>query len=266
MLQNDVVDLRDFYATPLGQMVRRQLGQHIRARWRRLDGATLVGLGFATPYLSAFRSKSARVAALMPASQGALVWPQAGPVLSVLVDEDRLPLPDNSVDRLLGVHCLEVADRVRPLLREMWRVLAPGGKILIVVPNRRGVWARLDTTPFGQGRPYSRSQLETLLGESMFTPVVCVRALFIPPLDRPIVLRSAPFCEKVGTRLAPGFAGVLLMEATKQVMLPVGTAEKTRRGLRLLPVSGATKKQAATEPAGQAAISPARDGGPPPAA
>lgn len=259
MLQNDVVDLRDFYASPLGRLVRRHLGRCIRARWRRLDGATLVGLGFATPFLGTYRREAARIAALMPACQGALVWPPAGPVMSVLVDEDRLPLPDNSVDRLLAVHCLEVADRVRPLLREMWRVLAPGGKLLIVVPNRRGVWARIDTTPFGQGRPYSRTQLETLLNDSMFTPLECSRALFLPPVGFRMALRAAPFFEKAGASVTPGFAGVLLMEATKEVMMPVGTPAKARRLTRLLPVS-ANKKQVTPEPLAEAARDAGVDG------
>ena len=44
---------------------------------------------------------------------------------------------------------------------------AAGGRLLIVVPNRRGVWARSDTTPFGHGRPYSRSQITHLLARGL---------------------------------------------------------------------------------------------------
>src|SRR5690606_4568883 len=166
----DVAELRNFYNRPLGLMVRRLLAHRIRARWRRLQGETLIGLGFATPYLGSFRGEALRIGAFMPAAQGALVWPDSGPKMSVLVEEEQLPLPDNSVDKLLVVHCLETADRPRALLREAWRVLSPQGRLMMIVPNRRGVWARLDRTPFGQGRPYSRSQLEQLLGEAMFTP------------------------------------------------------------------------------------------------
>ncbi len=48
-MQLDVEALRDFYATPLGQLVRRLLAQRIRARWRHLPGCTLIGMGFPTP-------------------------------------------------------------------------------------------------------------------------------------------------------------------------------------------------------------------------
>ena len=239
MLQHDVETLRDFYATGLGQVVRRLLLQRIRARWRRVDGATVVGLGFASPYLGVFRPEAARVGAFMPIEQGALVWPSTGPRLSVLVEEGRLPLPDSSVDRLLVVHCLEMAQNAGPLLRELWRVLAPNGRLLIVVPNRRGIWARLDTTPFGQGRPYSRAQLEELLTEALFTPVDNEGALYMPPLDRPMVVRAAPAVERLGARLPAGFAGVILSEATKELIAPVGKAARApARGILVPSRSG----------------------------
>lgn len=238
MFQQDVETLRDFYGTDLGQVVRRLLMQRIRARWRRVEGATVVGLGFASPYLGVFRAEAARVGALMPMNQGALVWPARGSRLSVLVDEGRLPLPDASVDRLLVVHCLETAENVRPLLRELWRVLSAQGRLLIVVPNRRGIWARLDRTPFGQGRPYSRAQLDELLTETLFTPINGDGALFVPPLDWRMVVRAAPTVERLGARLPAGFAGVVVTEAVKELIAPVGKAARAPARTVLVPSQG----------------------------
>src|SRR5262245_25943344 len=127
----DVATLRDFYATPLGQIARRLLARRIRAQWGSAAGETVASLGFGTPFLGTYRGEAKCLAALMPATQGALIWPPAAPILSTLVEEDELPLPDNSVDRLLVVHCLEVAEQVTPLLRELWRVLKPEGRLMI---------------------------------------------------------------------------------------------------------------------------------------
>lgn len=232
----DVAELRDFYARPLGQMTRRLLAARIRARWRRVGGETLIGLGFATPYLGSFRGEASRLGALMPASQGALVWPQAGDKLSVLVEEERLPLPDNAVDRLLVVHCLETAERAGPLLREMWRVMAPQGRMLMLVPNRRSLWAISDNTPFGQGRPFSRDQLERLLGENLFTPLDWSMALHVPPIEWRMVMRSATAFERVGARLSRALGGVIMVEARKELTAPIAkSARKSALG-RLLPV------------------------------
>jgi SAM-dependent methyltransferase len=238
----DVVELRNFYAQPLGGMVRRLLGHRIRARWRRVSGMTLMGLGFATPYLGSFRGEATCLGALMPASQGALLWPSSGPVHTVLVEEESLPLPDSTVDNLLAVHCLEASEHVRELLREIWRVLKPEGRLLIVVPNRRGVWARLDTTPFGHGRPYSRAQLERLLSDSLFSPVDWGAALYLPPVDRPLVLRSAMAMERLGARAWPAFAGVIMVEAKKVLMAPIAKSSRTRVLKELIPARGGTAR------------------------
>lgn len=227
-MQLDVDDLLEFYSTPLGQTVRRLLTHRIRARWRGLQRSTLMGLGYASPYLGAFRGEAQHLGALMPDSQGVARWPREGPSHSVLVDDDRLPLADGSVDRLLAVHCLEVAEHTRHLLREMWRVLAPEGRVILIVPNRRGVWARLDNTPFGQGRPYSRRQLEQLLEGAMFSPLDWGGALYFPPLGRQMLLRSATAWERIGTGISPAFCGVLIVEASKELIAPIGKPVKAR--------------------------------------
>ena len=140
-----------------------------------------------TPYLGLFREEAERCLAFMPAAQGVVKWPSARPTLTALVDETDLPLPDAAVDRVLIVHALEMSHDAVALLREAWRVLAAGGRLLAVVPNRRGVWARMDTTPFGHGRPYSRSQITHLLRETWFTPTGWDEALYVPPIAAQLV-------------------------------------------------------------------------------
>jgi SAM-dependent methyltransferase len=240
-MQHDVLELRNFYNRPLGGIVRRLLTQRIRARWRSAQGRQLMGLGFAVPYIGAFRGEATLLAALMPASQGALVWPPSGNVLSVMVDEAMLPLPDASVDCLLCVHCLEVAERAGSLLREIWRVLAPEGRLLIIVPNRRGLWARFDTTPFGHGRPYSRAQLERLLTDALFTPVLWTSALHMPPMDRQWLVRWATAFERVGARLWPGFAGVIIVEARKELVGALPKRAPVKGKPQLVPAPGLLK-------------------------
>jgi SAM-dependent methyltransferase len=240
-MQHDVLELRTFYTQPLGGIVRRLLTQRIRARWRSVQGCQVMGLGFATPYIGVYRGEAAALAALMPANQGAVVWPAKGNVLSVMVDESLLPLPDASVDHLLCVHCLEVAERAGPLLREIWRVLKPEGRLLIIAPNRRGLWARFDTTPFGHGRPYSRGQLERLLTDSLFTPLLWTSALYMPPVNRDWLVQWATAFERIGARLWPAFAGVIIVEARKELMgaLPKRAAVKGKP--QLVPARGLLK-------------------------
>lgn len=232
----DVVDLRDFYLSRLGQVARRLIRRRIRLIWPDVAGMRVLGLGYATPYLRLFRDEAERSVAIMPASQGVLPWPEDGANAVALADEGELPLQDYSVDRVLLIHGLEYSEQARALLKEVWRVLAGGGRLLVVVPNRRGIWARIDRTPFGQGHPYTPSQLSRLLREADFTPERTAAALFLPPTNSRMMLRSANAIERISERWFTTFAGVSLVEATKQIYAKPAVRHRERRQRVYLPV------------------------------
>jgi SAM-dependent methyltransferase len=225
----DVVDLRNFYAQRLGAVARRFVGHGVRARWPDTRGQRVLGVGYATPYLGLFRDEAERCLAMMPAQLGVVRWPSRRQALAALVEEDELPLTDSAVDRVLLVHALEMSADPVELLREAWRVLAAGGRLLAVVPNRRGLWARMDTTPFGFGRPYSRTQITHLLRDTWFTPTGWGEALYVPPVGRGWFLRSASAWERTGSTLSAPFAGVHIVEATKQVYRAIPVRREKRR-------------------------------------
>ena len=79
---SDVVDLRDFYGSSLGQVAQRLIRRQLRRIWPDLAGMRVLGLGFATPFLRIFLAEAERVIAVMPASQGVLPWPAEGPGLT----------------------------------------------------------------------------------------------------------------------------------------------------------------------------------------
>ncbi|HXZ17855.1 MAG TPA: methyltransferase domain-containing protein [Roseiarcus sp.] len=218
----DAQKLQDFYGSPLGDLARRLIGRIVRARWQGTAGLTVAALGYGSPYLDRFRDAAERCLALMPAEQGAAIWPESDRCAVALVHAAMLPLPDNSVDRMLLAHAIEAAERPGELLEEVWRVVAPEGRLLVIAPSRRGVWARADGTPFGHGLPYSKAQLRDLLHGAVFSPVYWGEALFAPPIDRQFVIRSAPTIERMGAVLGLPFAGVHVVEAVKQVHRPVG--------------------------------------------
>ncbi len=223
--------LRQFYGSPLGELTRRLVGRVVRSRWENTTRLTVAGLGYALPYLDRFRDGAGRCVALMPSQLGVVVWPDQEKCASALVWADMLPLPDASVDRLLVAHALEAVERPETLLEEVWRVTAPEGRVIVVVPSRRGIWARADGTPFGQGSPYSRGQLRELLNRAVLSPVFWGEALYFPPMAKNYVIRAAPAIERLGAALNLPFAGVLVVEAIKQVHRPVGARTVVRRKL-----------------------------------
>ena len=217
----DVVDLRTFYAAPLGRVAQRAISRIVRSWWHDTGGLAVAGLGYAIPFLEPFRDEAVRVIGLMPAEQGIVHWPSGGTSATAMVEGGQLPLPDGSIDRLLLVHMLEPTEHPREVLSEVWRVLTPGGRMIAVACNRRGMWARVDTTPFGSGQPFSKRQLAALLRETLFSPERFGEALYVPPFERRSLLKLAPFFERTGKRMALPGAGVHLVEASKQLYRPV---------------------------------------------
>jgi len=213
----DVIDLGEFYSSRLGQVARRLIAHRVRSRWKSLKGANVLGLGYANPYLDVWKNEAQSVFSFMPARLGATHWPDGKPALTALVDEAQLPLQDSSIDFALLVHSIELTHHLPDMLNELWRVISAQGKIVIIAPNRRGMWARFDNTPFGHGRPFTRGQVTQNLREAKFVPTGWSNAVFIPPLSHRFLLRSAPAFERTGMWISPGFSGVLIVEATKQV-------------------------------------------------
>ncbi len=225
----DVNDLVAFYSSPLGDVARRLIGRVLRQRWENCTRLSILGVGFAGPLLERFRDEAQCTLAFMPAEIGVAPWPAQGRCSAALVSLDMLPLPDASVERVLIVHGLETAEHPSAVLEEVWRVLAPEGRALLVAPSRRGVWARVDGTPFGQGLPYSKGQLRELLREALFSPVFWGEALYAPPFRRRFFLNSATAIERIGAALGLPFAGVHIVEATKQLYRPVGVRKVAKR-------------------------------------
>ena len=220
----DVLALQRFYASPLGEVVRRAASRRLAALWPYTEGLDVLGLGYPTPYLERFRAGARRTVTMMPAAQGAEPWP-ADRVLTTLAEDTRLPFMDAVFDRVLLVHALEECEAAHAMLREVWRVMAPEGRLVVNAANRWSWWAQSGATPFGHGRPYSRTQLAALLSDSVFEPVVSARALYAPPSTWSPFVRAADAFESVGEKLWPAQGGLVLMEAVKRLYANTARSE-----------------------------------------
>ncbi len=243
-MYQDVVKLQAFYQTRLGRVTARLIRQQITAFWPDISGMDVMGLGYAIPYLDVFRTKARHVISIMPAAQGVVRWPRHNGKpdnegkhrykgnLTALAREANLPLQDAAMDRIIMVHILEHTEQSRSLLREVWRTLAPGGRVIVVVPNRLGFWARTDRTPFGHGTPFSVAQVRQILSDNMLTPTRTISALHLPPFNSRSLLSLMTSLEGTGQRWWHNMAGVLIVEAEKQIYAASPPAGKRKRVTR----------------------------------
>ena len=229
MFVPDVVSLRQFYASPFGENARALIAKSLHHLWPGMKGDALLGIGFATPYLDGFIGADSFVAACMPAKQGAAYWPPSKDNLVLLAHESELPFAEASINRVLLVHSVENCDHLSWMMEEIWRVLTPGGRVLAIVPNRMGFWARSSRSPFGYGRPFSLAQMRDLMSEHQFTPTRSRPALFLPPTLNQLLWRISGKIEAIGHMFFPFIGGVWLVEAEKQVYASIKQPALSRR-------------------------------------
>jgi SAM-dependent methyltransferase len=224
-MHDGIAALDAFYASARGSTAQALVRAALSRMWPSLKGRSVLGVGFAEPYLPLWLDEAARVAVLAPPEQGGRPWPAGRRSLVAAGEDTALPFPDRTFDRVLMVHALEVSEHSRRAMREVWRVMAEGGRLIVVVPNRRGMWAHLEGTPFGHGRPYSAGQLRRLCQAQMFTPLRQEEILFVPPFPWRPLLRGARAWDKAGRLLCPGFAGLVVLESEKTVLAPLTVEE-----------------------------------------
>lgn len=216
-MRPSVVQLRQFYSSRLGRRVKQRLRQLVLRHWPELSNEVIVGLGYAPPLLRVLERSGARTLALMPADQGAIYWPVHTDNRSILADEMLPPLQPGSIDRLVVVHAFEHVARPDELLKIYWEMLAPGGRMLLCVPNKFGFWSHLGRTPFRRGKRYSSGRVKDLLEDAQFTLRETSSALYAPPSAHGLNLGLWNTLEWLGSVLLPGLGGMMLIEAEKQI-------------------------------------------------
>lgn len=246
MRQINAYSLKSFYNSRKGRIVRSLIRQKIHEIWPEIKSQRLMGYGYAMPYLRLYMGSASRAFNIMPEQLGVHNWPPEAENCVCLAKESVLPLETNSVDFILMVHALEFLDTPEESFEEIWRVLKSTGRLIIVVPNRVGLWARADWSPFGQGRPYSIGQVEDFLSDNLFVHERTSRALFSPPFKSEFLLRGANFFEKVGPYLYPALGGVHVIEASKQLYAGTGKLSRARaknEGIKKIAPVGAIPTQ-----------------------
>jgi SAM-dependent methyltransferase len=243
---NSIYDFRNFYNSQAGRIVKRVVAHKLRGFWPDSAGMRVMGCGYAPPYMNMIGKDAERFFLLMPAALGAHSWPHDSPNIVCLSEESELPLETNSVDRIFLVHSLEYSEIIHPYLEELWRVLKSNGRMLVVAPNRLGMWARAEWSPFGHGRPFSLSQLCHYLRTAGFVQENASEGLFIPPVRSQAIFRSVSFFEGVGRYVYPALGGLHFLEVSKQLYAPTGGELQRRvrnrgRGI-LIPETAGLKR------------------------
>ncbi|MEM0985944.1 MAG: methyltransferase domain-containing protein [Pseudomonadota bacterium] len=248
-MRQDTVSIDRFYHSSLGQAAGKLLAGRITDLWPDTERLSMLGIGFPMPVLDEMAGAGRRCVAAIPDGSGHFRWDATGRGnATVIAPQDRLPFADGQFDRVILLHGLEEADSPRTLRREIWRVMAPEGRIVVATANRRGIWALAERTPFGHGRPWTRRQLVGFLSDGSFQVTASTHALFLPPINQALVTAAADGWERIGEWVAPALGGVVLVEAVKRLYIEPGgavapaiNALPARKGAAILPIDQAAR-------------------------
>ncbi len=224
---NDL-QLPRFYDSLAGRCIRRALTRALYAMGWQAKGQIAV-VGFPQCLASIAAAPQVQLYLWDTVSRVPPPWPREGHNQAQAIGE-KWPLPDVSLEQIVLVHAVEHAARPADLLQEAWRTLMGEGNLWVIVPRRLSFWSWAEHTPFGQGRPYSRGQISTLLVHSGFKITSVQTALFGWPWLQPLGLRLFNFMEYWGRLWRGQGGGVWVIKAEKNVY-GVRPTEETAKGL-----------------------------------
>lgn len=219
----DTLTLEKFYSSSLGRYALRWEQNQYDKLVSDCFGYNAVQLGAA----SVDFLRNNRIALKIAAEQrlGPLTQLTEGDAREPLqMSFEEMPLECESVDLVLMPHALEISDNPHALLREVYRVLIPGGRIILTGFNLTSLWGlRFKMQFFGA---------KTFLPGKQFMSVFQIRDwlhLLSFHVDRgsfgcygwtfsPEKIKENSWIEKAGDRWWPQCGAIFAISATKEVL------------------------------------------------
>ena len=130
--------------------------------------------------------------------------PESGPLRAAAADVRALPFRDASFDAVYSMGTIEHFQETEQAVKEIARVLKPGGRAIIGVPNRFDPFLRpllatllqaVGLYAYGYEKSYSRRALRKMLERAGFSVAAETSILFIPGALRMLDLACHSWCR-----------------------------------------------------------------------
>ena len=216
-MYNNINNLEIFYASRLGRHCRRLINYQLNSFVSDVKGMNVLGIGYTFPFMNKLRSENNGFYVFSTNNYGNDNLTSTKNLFSCIIEENTIPIPDLYFDRIIISHTLEFLANIENFLQEVWRILNGEGRIIILVPNRLGLWARDENNPFGYGQPFSKSQIINLLKKNKFQITKIKYSLYIPPNYINLILKYSNNIDIFFSKFVFGFGGILIVEAKKEI-------------------------------------------------
>ena len=133
-------------------------------------------------------------------------------------DITSLPFPTASYDAVVCFTVIEFVRQPEKALQEMWRVLKPGGRLVVGVLNRLSLWAlkRRGRGVYAYAKFYTLWEMRHLIRKTLsVSSFRWAGGIYFPPWFSGGLLRWAGFFEATGRLVARPFGALLLFRVEK---------------------------------------------------
>ncbi|TGW15883.1 methyltransferase domain-containing protein [bacterium NHP-B] len=157
-------NFRSFYDTPVGRFTRQAIMSSLKLP-AHPPTHNVLGVGYVEPFFDAITT--AHKVALTP--RPLLMDTQHAYPTLPLDDHAPFPLKDRTFDYVYVFHSFEYTTFPTHFLREVWRMLAPDGKLVMLVPEDHPAWHQPPYNHLPPGHVHTDQDIETLLEDTFLT-------------------------------------------------------------------------------------------------
>ncbi len=226
----DYLNYQKFYDSSIGKLLSNHIQNQLKKYCYLYDYQNICGFGYCYPYLNFLKgfkiSVSYCYSKRMGVSDESIVKGN-----KILIDEEKIPFQDSYFDHVFLIHYLENNYNTKVSLREIWRSLAPEGKLYIIIPNRKSSWYLSDKSPFSSGNGFSKKQISDLLDESFFDIQNIERLVYFPNTNIKFIINNNTLIEKFGSILFKYFNGLYFCVAKKRIYANINNQLSVKQGL-----------------------------------
>lgn len=233
----DFLNYQNFYNSSIGNLLTYHIELKLKNYCHLYNNQNLGCFGYSLPYLNFLKKYNCSLSFCYSKKMG-ISGENNFKINKLLIDEDRIPFQDSYFDHIFQIHYLENVCNTKLCLREIWRTLAPEGKIYLILPNKKSSWYLSDKSPFSSGNGFSNRQIIDLLNNSFFEVQLIERLVYFPNKDLFFIKKYKDLIDKFGSFFFKYFNGVYLCIAKKKIYQKITSQIE----LKKYSVTGVIKK------------------------
>ena len=226
----DILNYQKFYNSSIGKFLSSHIQDQLKKYCFLYDNQNIGCFGYSEPYLNFLKKFSISSTYCFSKRMG-ILDDSIMKGNKVLIDEEKIPFQDSFFDHIFLIHYLENNYNTKASLREIWRSLAPEGKLYIIVPNKKSSWYLSDKSPFSSGNGFSKKQISELLEDSFFDIQNIDRLVYFPNTTMKFINNNNALIDKFGSFFFKYFNGVYFCVVKKRIYANVNTKSLVKQSL-----------------------------------